>query len=196
MALVEQFLQLIASFIANSSYSLIALTIFVAVIIPLIIFRIRAKLRKRGANPFAFDCRRHAEPLVLDQAARDKVLKQGFVARKVPENLDAIVIGSGIGGLCTAALLAKAGKKVLVLEQHDQAGGCCHSFTDKGKLLQSFDHNVSLLGCFFFFFANRTLLKPDKLQNTLPLQNISICAYAAASLPPSFVATYCSLKLF
>jgi 2-polyprenyl-6-methoxyphenol hydroxylase-like FAD-dependent oxidoreductase len=34
--------------------------------------------------------------------------------------LDAIIIGSGIGGLATAAILSKAGKKVLVLEQHDQ----------------------------------------------------------------------------
>ena len=34
-----------------------------------------------------------------------------------------IIIGAGAGGLATASLLAKAGKKVLVLEQHDQ--GLC-----------------------------------------------------------------------
>ena len=56
----------------------------------------------------------------------------GFVASKVPENLDAIIIGSGVGGLGLAVLLAKVGKKVLVLEQHDRAGGCCHTFTEKG----------------------------------------------------------------
>lgn len=42
------------------------------------------------------------------------------------------MIGSGIGGLTAAATLAKAGKKVLLLEQHDQAGGCCHTFIEKG----------------------------------------------------------------
>ena len=46
--------------------------------------------------------------------------------------LDAIIIGSGIGGMTTGVLMAKSGKKVLVLEQHDQAGGCCHTFIDKG----------------------------------------------------------------
>ena len=58
--------------------------------------------------------------LVTDPKERDKVLKQSFSADRVPSGLDAIVIGSGIGGLTTAALLAKVGKKVLVLEQHDQ----------------------------------------------------------------------------
>ena len=43
-----------------------------------------------------------------------------------------ILIGSGAGGLVAALLLARAGKKVLVLEQHDQAGGCCHTFVEKG----------------------------------------------------------------
>ena len=56
----------------------------------------------------------------------------GFSVDKVPENLDVIVIGSGIGGLTAGATLAKAGKKVLVLEQHDQAGGCCHTYIEKG----------------------------------------------------------------
>ena len=33
--------------------------------------------------------------------------------------------------------MAKSGKKVLVLEQHDQAGGCCHTFIEKGTTNQS-----------------------------------------------------------
>jgi all-trans-retinol 13,14-reductase len=45
------------------------------------------------------------------------------------ETYDAIVIGSGIGGLATAALLAKHGdKRVLVLERHYTAGGYTHVF--------------------------------------------------------------------
>ncbi|MGB5698044.1 MAG: NAD(P)/FAD-dependent oxidoreductase [Polyangiales bacterium] len=46
---------------------------------------------------------------------------------------DAIVIGSGIGGLSVAATLAKlAGKRVLVLEQHYTAGGFTHTFRRPG----------------------------------------------------------------
>lgn len=43
-----------------------------------------------------------------------------------------MVVGSGIGGLAIAVLLAKVGKRVLVLEQHDRAGGCCHTFKEQG----------------------------------------------------------------
>ena len=41
---------------------------------------------------------------------------------------DAIVIGSGMGGLSTASFLAQAGKRILVLEQHKTIGGFTHSF--------------------------------------------------------------------
>jgi all-trans-retinol 13,14-reductase len=46
---------------------------------------------------------------------------------------DAILIGSGIGGLTTAASLAKlANKRVLVLERHYTAGGFTHTFRRPG----------------------------------------------------------------
>lgn len=39
-----------------------------------------------------------------------------------------IVIGGGLGGLTAGAKLAKEGKKVLLLEQHDRPGGCATTF--------------------------------------------------------------------
>lgn len=45
---------------------------------------------------------------------------------------DTIVIGSGMGGLATAAILSKQGQKVLVLERHYTAGGFTHVFKRKG----------------------------------------------------------------
>uniref|UniRef100_A0A8C5N8F7 Inactive all-trans-retinol 13,14-reductase-like n=1 Tax=Gouania willdenowi TaxID=441366 RepID=A0A8C5N8F7_GOUWI len=83
-------------------------------------------------SPFSLESVRPPAPREFDQKKRDKVIKQGFSIDKVPQDLDVIVIGSGIGGLTAGATLAKAGKKVLVLEQHDQAGGCCHTYIEKG----------------------------------------------------------------
>jgi phytoene desaturase len=45
---------------------------------------------------------------------------------------DAVVIGSGIGGLTTADLLSRRGKSVLVLEQSSRLGGCCASYDLNG----------------------------------------------------------------
>ena len=49
------------------------------------------------------------------------------------ETWDAIVIGSGIGGITVAGLLAAvAGKRVLVLEKHTEPGGLTHVFRRDG----------------------------------------------------------------
>jgi prolycopene isomerase len=48
------------------------------------------------------------------------------------EKFDVVVIGAGLGGLSTAGYLAKAGKKVLVLEHHTVPGGYAHEFR-RGK---------------------------------------------------------------
>ena len=45
---------------------------------------------------------------------------------------DALVIGSGIGGLTTAALLSELGWRIAVLEQHYTAGGATHSYERNG----------------------------------------------------------------
>ena len=44
-----------------------------------------------------------------------------------------VVIGSGIGGLSCAAMLARYGRSVTVLESHVHAGGCAHSFERRTK---------------------------------------------------------------
>ena len=46
----------------------------------------------------------------------------------IDEGYDAILIGSGIGALVTAAALAKRGKRCLILERHYAPGGYTHTF--------------------------------------------------------------------
>lgn len=55
-----------------------------------------------------------------------------YRANRLDGPYDALVIGSGIGGLTTAALLADIGWKVAVFEQHYTAGGYTHSYARNG----------------------------------------------------------------
>ena len=62
---------------------------------------------------------------------RTCITRDRYNKNKIPNNIDTIIIGSGIGGLTCGAYLSKVGKTVLVLEQHYIAGGCCHVFEEK-----------------------------------------------------------------
>lgn len=55
---------------------------------------------------------------------------------------DAIIIGSGLGGLSCGATLSKANKKVLILEQHNLIGGCATCFKRKGMLVDAGLHEM------------------------------------------------------
>ena len=61
------------------------------------------------------------------------------------EEFDSVIIGSGVGGLATAICLARAGQKVLVLEQHYVPGGWSHSFTLNGQRFSPGVHYVGLV---------------------------------------------------
>jgi prolycopene isomerase len=66
--------------------------------------------------------------------------------REYPRQYDAIVIGSGIGGLVCANLLAREKMRVLLLEKHYVLGGFCSSFRRKGFLFDAATHFYPLLG--------------------------------------------------
>jgi len=61
------------------------------------------------------------------------------------QQFDSIIIGSGAGGLTAALCLARAGQKVLVLEQHYVPGGWCHSFYLNGYRFSPGVHYIGML---------------------------------------------------
>lgn len=66
-----------------------------------------------------------------------------FYGTKSPQRVwDYLVIGSGMGGMTAATLLAKMGKRVLVLEQHYIPGGMTHSFKRHGWVWDAGVHAV------------------------------------------------------
>ncbi len=68
--------------------------------------------------------------------------------------MEVIIIGSGIGGLSCAGLLARYGFKVTVCESHSIAGGAAHSFNYKGY---RFDSGPSLYSGLSYSPSNNPL---------------------------------------
>jgi len=88
--------------------------------------------------------------------------RDAYKARKLPDEIDYIIIGSGISGLYCGGLLAKVGKKVVVLEQHYVAGGCTHAWEDKGY---EFDTGLHYVGRIEKYKPLLDLLSgPDKVE--------------------------------
>ncbi len=72
---------------------------------------------------------------------KDKIdLKPRFSKEKIPENADCIIIGGGVSGIVAAAMLAKLGKKVVIVEQHGKLGGGYHTFKKEGFIFDSGYH--------------------------------------------------------
>ncbi len=85
------------------------------------------------------------------------------------DTYDAIVVGSGTGGLTAAALLATAGKRVLVCEAQPAPGGYGHSFRRGPYTLDPAVHQIAdpaMFGRLLEHLGVRdevTFLEPDEL---------------------------------
>lgn len=73
---------------------------------------------------------------MLDQTA-------GQVSVSNEDSYDVIVVGSGLGGMTAAAIQARRGKRVLLVEKHKVLGGYASVF---GRAGASFDTSLHLLG--------------------------------------------------
>jgi all-trans-retinol 13,14-reductase len=61
------------------------------------------------------------------------------------DDFDAISIGSGLGGLTAAALYARLGHRVLVLERNDDIGGAATTFRYGGLTIEASLHETAQL---------------------------------------------------
>ena len=114
---------------------MLSLMCFAAMCLPIVILLLAAAISRRtkyfkpknfGRTPVTNE----SCPKPRD-AFRD-CSRDPFREKKLPPNIDYVIIGSGMGSMYCAALLSKAGKRVVILEQHYVAGGCTHSFYDSG----------------------------------------------------------------
>ncbi len=82
---------------------------------------------------------------------------------------DVVIIGSGMGGLCCAYILAKEGKRVCVLEKNRQIGGSLQIYSRDKTIFETGVHYIGgldeaqNLNTFFNYFGLMKELKLQKL---------------------------------
>jgi carotene isomerase len=106
--------------------------------------------------------------------------------------MDVIVIGSGIGGLCAAALLSRYGKQVIVCESHTIPGGAAHTFKRRGF---EFDSGPS----FYCGLADSRSLNPLKQILDILGESLQIIPYDPLGhyhFPEATFAAYGNLELY
>ncbi|MGZ4584444.1 MAG: phytoene desaturase family protein, partial [Mycobacterium sp.] len=64
----------------------------------------------------------------------------------MPDSYDAIAIGSGLGALTAAALYARAGHRVLILERNDEFGGAATTYRHGPLMIETSLHETVALG--------------------------------------------------
>lgn len=84
----------------------------------------------------------------------------------IDNKYDVVIIGAGIGGLTCGCYLAKAGMKVLIVEQHYQVGGYCTAFK-RGDYV--FDAVVHSIGNFSEGSAVNKIMTELNLQDKIKL---------------------------
>ncbi|MCG9909664.1 MAG: NAD(P)/FAD-dependent oxidoreductase [Flavobacteriales bacterium] len=85
---------------------------------------------------------------------------------------DAVIVGSGLGGLATALILAKEGMRVIVLEKNRQPGGALQIFSRDKAIIDTGVHYLGSLGKgevlerYFSYFNIYDKLKLEKLDDS------------------------------
>jgi phytoene dehydrogenase-like protein len=105
------------------------------------------------------------------------------------ETYDFVIVGSGINSLCCAALLAKKGFKVAVLERNDYLGGCIKTAE---VTLPGFKHDV-LSGFHPLFVASPNYLElaDDLARHGLEYLNTNKPTASVTSSQQACVLTTC-----
>ena len=91
------------------------------------------------------------------------------MTEKMGNRYDAIVVGAGHNGLVCAALLAKAGKNVLVLEANEQVGGAA--------ITREFAEGYSVSACAHLLYQLQPEVRKElKLAPDLSSENMTTIA--------------------